>query len=350
MSFIIDTQTTDLEYKISQSESMEFTSHYFSGSNIPPDTIAGVFNNTGIKTRQFINPRHWFDSTHEFLEKNDIYVSKALVICDKLIKKHEGLEINQPDNIIFVSSTGLSTPSVDALLINKLRMNNNITRTPIWGLGCAGGAAGLSKAYEYSLAYPERLTLLICLEFCSLAFLNKDHSKSNFIAMALFSDGAASVLMSGNNISGNNRTIKIINTQSTLYYDSTDVMGWELVDSGLKAVFSKDIPNIVRTKVSKDIIQFLHNNNLQLQDIKHFLLHPGGTKIIEEFESSLNLKNNQTKHSKTVLENYGNMSSPTIIYVIDNFIKNGEYRKGDVGIIASLGPGFSSELLLFQIQ
>ncbi len=349
MPSIIDTQIIDLDFRIPQSEVMEFTSLYFKNSQITKDTIENVFNNTGIKTRQFISSRDWFDTKHGFLEKNEYYKSRAVDVSKKLIKQHENLDLEQVDNIIFVSSTGFATPSVDALIINELKLNRHIARTPVWGLGCVGGAVGLSKAFEYSLAYPDKLTLLVSLEFCSLAFLDEDHSKSNFIAMALFSDGAASALICGDNYANNGR-IKILSTHSTLYYDSTDVMGWDFVDSGLKAIFSKDIPNIVRSKVSEEIKNFLKANNLQTTDIKHFLLHPGGTKIINEFENSFGLNGGSTKYSKEVLRNYGNMSSPTVIYVINEFLNSGDYKTGELGLISSLGPGFSSEVLLFQIQ
>jgi len=351
MPNIIETQIIDLNSRISQSEVMDFTYQYFKNSYITQDMIQSVFNNTGIKERQFISSRKWFDEKHDFLEKNELYVNKALELSSRLLTQYQKLDYNDINNIIFVTSTGLSTPSIDAMLINKMKLNNNIARTPIWGLGCVGGAVGLSKAYEYALAFPDKLTLVIALEFCSLAFIDGDHSKSNFIAMALFSDGAASALVSGDN-NGNKQEgeIKILKTHSTLYYDSIDVMGWELVESGFKAIFSKDIPCIVKSKVSKEIIKFLNSNNLETRDIKHFLLHPGGTKIIEEFQNSLNLNGNSTKHTKKVLEGYGNMSSPTVIYVINEFLNSGEYQIGDLGLIASLGPGFSSELLLFQIQ
>lgn len=350
MPTIFDTQVIDLDFKVNQSEVMDFTSSYFETSGIGPGMIKGVFENTGIKTRQFISTKEWFNKKHSFIEKNNLYLERALELSTKLVKQHKGLNPEHIDNIVFVSSTGLSTPSIDAFLINELKLNRNITRTPVWGLGCVGGAAGISKAYEYSLAYPDRLTLLIALEFCSLAFLNKDHSKSNFIAMALFSDGAASALIGGIKNTHRGGVIKILKTYSTLYYDSTDVMGWEFVDSGLKAIFSKDIPNIVKNKVAGEISIFLNENNINKNDIKHFLIHPGGTKIVNEFENCLGLNRDSTIYSRKILENYGNMSSPTIIYVIHEFLNSGNYNKGDLGLIASMGPGFSSELLLFQIQ
>lgn len=351
MPNIINTNIIDTQFRITQNEVKEFTQYYFRNSKLILDRMTPVFENAGIKTRQFVNPKEWFYKKHSFFDKNSFYISKALELCRNLVNRHREINIEDIDNIIFVSSTGLSTPSIDALLINELKLNNNITRTPIWGLGCVGGAVGLSRAFEYSLAYPEKLTLLISLELCSLAFLEEDHSKSNFIAMALFSDGAASALISGKDNRYYKRgSIKILKTHSTLYYDSIDVMGWEFVDSGLKAIFSKDIPNLVKTKISKEYISFLNKNSLDIKDIKHFLLHPGGTKIINEFEESLNLNGSSTKFTRNILKNYGNMSSPTVIYVIDDFLKSGEYTKGELGLIASLGPGFSSEVLLFEIQ
>ena len=183
-----------------------------------------------------------------------------------------------------------------------------------------------------------------------LAFQKDDYSKSNVVAIAIFADGAAATLVTGDDhrLSPSSK-LNLTDTFTTTYYDSLDVMGWDIIETGFKAIFSKDIPTIVRTKVKETVEQFTFKNNLNPKDIKHFLLHPGGTKVLNEFETSLGLKNGALNHSRKVLRNFGNMSSPTVLYVIDEFLEEDDYIPGEYGIISALGPGFTSELLLFEI-
>ena len=168
-----------------------------------------------------------------------------------------GLSPQEVDHFIFVSSTGLSTPSIDAHLVNRLGMNPQVKRTPLWGLGCAGGAAGLARAFEVARAFPERRVLLLALELCGLTFRRNDLSKSNLVATSLFADGAAAVLVAGEKAGVKTEGPRILDAASMTWPQSLDVMGWEVVDDGLKVIFSKDIPSIVRRQVRPVVEEFL---------------------------------------------------------------------------------------------
>ena len=241
--------------------------------------------------------------------------------------------------------------TIDAVLINELGIDTHIIRTPLWGLGCVGGAVGLSNALRYTKANPRGAVMLIAVEICSLAFMKDDLSKSNIIASALFSDGGASTLVVGReNSLFNSKGINLIDSYSTTYYDSLDVMGWDVVENGFKAVFSKDIPNIVSKYVRNDVIKFLSKFDLEIDDIEHFIFHPGGVKVINAYEDSLNLSKSALRYTKKVLREHGNMSSPTVLYVLKEFLDSCDYSEGDYGLISALGPGFSSELILFQVS
>jgi len=353
-SKVVSVGVAEIPYKFSQSEVRGFTFELFNNKRNDMTRLINVFDNSMIEFRHFTQPREWFYHSHSFVEKNEEYVRNACKLsisainnCIESIKA----KYSDFDHIIFVSSTGIATPSIDANILNELKLNTHLKRSPIWGLGCVGGAVGLTRALEYTTAFPRSAVLLIALEICSLSILRDDFSKSNIIAMALFSDGAAATLVAGKehrlfNLMG----VNLIDSLTTTYYDSLDVMGWEIVDAGFKAIFSKDIPMIVRRYVQENISELLERNHLTNNDIKHYIFHPGGTKVIKSYEEALGLPEGALSYSRKVLSEHGNMSSPTVLYVLKEFLEEGKFNEGDYGLISALGPGFSSEIILFQAQ
>ena len=235
---------------------------------------------------------------------------------------------------------------MDARLINALKFRSNVRRTPIWGLGCAGGLSGLSRAYEYTLAFPRERALLLAVELCCLTFQRNDLSKSNLVATSLFGDGAAAVVVSGAETGDRGPHIRA--SRSTLWYDSLDVMGWEVNDQGLKVLFSRDIPSIVRSLVLPGLEEFLAAHDLVLQDLRHIIAHPGGVKVMEAYEQTLDLEPGKMDRARDILRRYGNMSSPTVLFVLEDFMRAGAIHAGEWGVMMALGPGFSSEMLLLQ--
>ncbi|HEY2420697.1 MAG TPA: 3-oxoacyl-[acyl-carrier-protein] synthase III C-terminal domain-containing protein, partial [Neobacillus sp.] len=228
----------------------------------------------------------------------------------------------------------------------------NAKRIPIWGLGCAGGASGLSRAYEYCLAFPDAKVLVLTVELCSLTFQRNDLSKSNLIGTSLFADGIACALVCGDHVTINEIRIQeaspsIMATQSTLMPDSLDVMGWEIKDNGLFVIFSRDIPHIIEAWLKPNVSGFLKENQLEIGKVDHFIAHPGGKKVLDAYIKSLEIPAAMVAVSLEVLKKFGNMSSTTIFYVLKRFMEKG-IRKGEFGLCTALGPGFSSELLLLR--
>jgi alkylresorcinol/alkylpyrone synthase len=252
-------------------------------------------------------------------------------------------------DIIFISTTGLSTPSLDALIINKMRLSQHISRMAIFGLGCAGGVAGYAKANLLAKENPDAIVLLVAAELCSLTYLRNDFSKSNFIGSTLFSDGVAACIITGDNHDNTTKNgISFLASQSKLYYDSLDVMGWEFQDTGFKVLFSQDIPAIISENIRADVISFLDKQNLKIPDISNFIFHPGGKKILVAYEEALQVEGDFLKNTREVMNDYGNMSSATVLYVLERFFTQ-DYVNG-YGLMVSMGPGFSSEMVLLRMD
>jgi alkylresorcinol/alkylpyrone synthase len=232
--------------------------------------------------------------------------------------------------------------------MNRLRFSAHMRRTPIWGLGCAGGAAGLARAAEWARLSPGSNVLLIAIELCSLTFQREDLSKSNLVATALFGDGAAAVVVQSDASENGRGGPRIVASRSTLFPETEDVMGWDVNDAGLKVLFSRDIPTIVRRFVRENADEFLTEQGLMLQSIRHLIAHPGGVKVMAAYEEAFGLDPNALRHAREVLRSAGNMSSPTVLFVLDRFLADSSVRPGDLGLLTALGPGFSSELVLLQ--
>lgn len=360
MTQILSVGTSFPPFRVSQNEALELARRLFKESFTDIERYLKVFQNGQIQTRHLSVPLEWFLTKHTLQEKNDLYIELALKLGIQSVEGclrgkgflSEPVPHNEIDAIFFVSTTGFSTPSIEAKIMNKLPFSTHTKRIPIWGLGCAGGAAGLARAHEYCLAFPEANVLVISEELCSLTFQADDVSKSNLIGTSLFSDGAACVLLSGDEspLRKNSKLPfrpEVCGTQSTLMQDSEDVMGWDIKDDGLYVVFSKSIPGIIEKWLKPNVMAFLRSYQLGSDQIAHFIAHPGGRKVLEAYEASLGVPRSMTDPSRKILAEYGNMSSPTVLFVLKEHMEK-SIPEGDYGLAAALGPGFSSELLLLK--
>lgn len=354
MPKIISTATADAPYILPQSEIKNFTYNLFSGSDIDIERLISVFDNSEITQRHISVEPEWLSREHSFKERNEIFAEVSLQLAEQAIVECLAGVNTTPariDNIIYVTSTGVMTPTLDARLFNELGFSRHIKRLPLWGLGCAGGAAGISRAMDLAKAYPKENVLVVAVELCSLTFQKDDLSKSNIVAASLFGDGCACVLIAGdeNELGARENLPELVGSLSTIYNNSLDVMGWDIVDRGFSVVFSRDIPSIVKENVKPNIIELLEMHGLQIDDVKHYITHPGGLKVINAYEESLGLTTGTLNISRKILKEHGNMSSPSVIYVLDEFLKNiRNVKSGEYVLISSLGPGFSSELVLFK--
>ena len=358
MPKILSVGTAVPKYEITQDTAKQFSRSLFKDRFRDIERLLRSFDHTMIDKRYFCVPIEWFEEDHTFEEKNLIYTTNALQLSKEAI-----LSCLQPtpyttkeiDHIFFVSSTGLSTPSIDAYLFNEpdIDFSPTIKRTPIWGLGCAGGAAGLSRALDYTRAYPESKVLVVAVEIGELAFLRNDQSKSNLIATSLFGDGAAAVLVVGDennhlrDISDNH--VSILDSQSVIWKHSLDIMGWDVRNEGLKVIFSRSIPTLVENDLKRPVEEFLQKQNLTLADLDFYVLHPGGTKVIEAYEKTFEIHEDDTRLSRRVLADYGNMSSPTVLFVLQQWLKEQPVTRG-YGLLLAMGPGFSAEMLLLKSE
>ena len=314
------------------------------------ERLLPLFTNAGIQTRYFAAPREWFSTNHDLAERSAMYVREATRLSAEAAEKaltRAGLAPEEIDYIIYVNTTGLATPSIDARLINIMGLRSDVRRTPIWGLGCAGGAAGLSHAHHYALAHPAARILVIATELCGLTFLADDNSKSNLVATALFGDGAAAAVIGGDGCEGPG--LEVLGTRSRFFADSLDVMGWTVLQEGLQVVFARRIPVIVKETAAEDLGAFLDGHRLKIADIDAFLLHPGGTKVLEAYEKALALEPAQLALPRGILRDYGNMSSATVFFVLERYLEKHGTGNGGHGLITALGPGFCSESLLVAL-
>lgn len=360
MAFILSIRTETPPYYYSQEETKAFVSSLFRSTYKKIDRLLSVFQNGDIQGRYFSAPLEWFEDRRSFSEKNQRYIELATNLGTKAIEEtlknqhflKKQIDYKEIDAIFFISSTGISTPSIEAKIMNKLPFRENTKRIPIWGLGCAGGAAGLARAYEYCKAFPKANVLVLCVELCSLTLQKDDITKSNIIGTSLFADGVACSLVCGREskllqYSKIESLPMIIDNESTLMAHSEDVMGWEVKNTGLHVIFSKDIPTIIKNWLKPNVEKFLKRHQLTVEDVSQFIAHPGGKKVLDAYETALNLSSEHLAHSTKVLNEFGNMSSVTVLFVMAEIL-NLNIQHGEFGLLFALGPGFSSECVLLK--
>jgi len=317
--------------------------------------LLSVFDTAGIETRHFCMPLEWYASEREFAESNRSYIESAIELAGRAALdalEQAGLGPADVDHFVYVSTTGLATPSIDARLMNRLPFRSDLRRTPIWGLGCAGGAAGLARAAELAQGSPGSRVLLVALELCSLTFQRGDLDRRNLVAASLFSDGAAAAVITGSDARpapGRLRPpVALRAARSTLWPDTLDVMGWDIDGHGLHVIFSRDIPTIVRERVRPNLESFLAESALELDGLHHLLAHPGGPRVLAAYAEALGWDPCRFRHSREVLANCGNMSSPTCLFVLERAWRAGDLRAGEPAVVTALGPGFASESVLLE--
>ncbi len=284
-----------------------------------------------------------------FAKRNDAWIRVATDVGERAVRQaldRAGLTPRDVDHLFFVTVTGLSTPSIDARLANRLGLRSDVKRTPVFGLGCVAGAAGLARVSDVLRGFPGDVAVLLSVELCSLTLQRDDLSVANVIASGIFGDGAAAVVLEGGGRAGPGP--RILATRSVFYPDTEWVMGWDVVDTGFKVVLSAKVPEIVRAHVGGNVDQFLATQGLDRSRIRHWIAHTGGPKVLEAFEAALELPAGALERSWRSLREVGNLSSASVLFVLGDLLDSGEARPGDLGLLAAMGPGFCSELVLLR--
>jgi alkylresorcinol/alkylpyrone synthase len=334
-------------YPLDQDAVVERIRHLF-GRSTELDRLLPVFANSGIRRRFSCVPIAWYDETHGWAERNRIYLGSALALIESATQAalcRAGRGKDEIDAIVAVSSTGIATPSLDALLIDRMALRPTVRRLPIFGLGCAGGVIGLVRAAAEARMIPGETVLFVVVELCALSFRRDDFSKSNVVATALFGDGAAAALLS---TEGSGPVIAAGGEHT--WPGSLEVMGWEIADDGMRAVMSRDIPHLVATRLCDAASAFLARHGLRLDDVDRFVCHPGGAKVVAALERAFALPPGALAEGRTVLRDYGNMSAATVMFLLERLLAEdaGGARGWRRALVNALGPGFTAAFLILE--
>jgi alkylresorcinol/alkylpyrone synthase len=326
------------------------TAHW-SRQHFNPDRLAQIHKAALVEGRHLALPLAEYATHDTFGKKNDAFIRVGLEVGEAAIRDamaRAGLALADIDHLFFVTVTGIATPSLDARLMNRLSLKSSVKRTPIFGLGCLAGAAGLARASDALRAFPAEVAVLLSVELCSLTLQPEDLSVPNVVATGLFGDGAAAVVLGGGARTSSSAAPRIVATRSVFYPGTEWVMGWDVVDTGFKVVLSAKVPEVIEANIAGDVDRFLAGHGLDRGRIRHWIAHTGGPKVIEAFRAALGLPAVALERSYRSLRAVGNLSSASVLFVLADHLEAGEARPGDFGLVAAMGPGFAAELLLLE--
>ncbi|MHB0963221.1 MAG: type III polyketide synthase [Gemmatimonadaceae bacterium] len=326
----------------SQDDILAALRDYWGAAHFNIDRLEDLHRSTQVMGRHLALPLIEYPALDSFAKRNDAWIRTEQAAADAL--RTAGLVASDIDHLFCVSTTGIATPSIDARVVNRLGFRPNVRRTPIFGLGCVAGAAGIARATDYLRAFPGQRALLISIELCSLTMQHADTSIANIIASGLFGDGAAAAILSADDGPGP----RVVATDAVFYPDTEHLMGWDVIDSGFKLMLSPQVPTMAREHVGGDVTRFLATHGLTRHDVAQWVAHTGGPKVLEAFQEALDLPAGALDRSWKSLRAVGNLSSASVLFVLDDLLRSGTPRAGDRGVLLAMGPGFCTELALLQ--
>ena len=314
-----------------------------------PQFIERLHGRVGVDTRNLALTIEEYEALANWKQANDHWISIATDLGAEALAAacaRAGYDLKKLGAIFFVSVTGVASPSIDARIVNRLSLSPQIKRVPIFGLGCVAGAAGLARAADYTKAFPDQIAAVVAVELCSLTLQQEDLSVANLISSGLFGDGAACALVAGANVEADGP--EVLTTRSVFYPDSEHVMGWDISDKGFRIVLSKEVPDVVDQHLAGDVDAFLTSQNMKRSDIGTWILHTGGPRILEATSKALALPPGALDTSWECLRRTGNLSSASVLCVLEEFMMNKRPAPGTYSLLAAMGPGFCSELVLLR--
>jgi alkylresorcinol/alkylpyrone synthase len=334
---LVSVATAAPQYIITQPEVAERTRRMF-GLRMPEfDRLAPVFDNAGVETRHAVRPGDWYEEPHNWTDRTAVYLEAAtelFVTAARIALGRAGLAASEIDTVVTVSSTGIAAPSLEARAAAPLGLGPHVTRVPIFGLGCAGGVTGLSIAARLAEARPGTNILLIAVELCTLAVRLDKLTKANVVALALFGDGAAAAVIRA----GGGGLARLDGGAEHTWPDTLDIMGWSIDQQGFGVIFDRSIPPFALERLAPAVDGMLKRQGRNRTQIERFICHPGGQKVIEAIEDALLLAPKALDHERAVLAEFGNMSAPTALFVLERAIAVG---LPTTSMVMALGPGFT---------
>ena len=326
------------EHMVLQTDALETARGLFAGRYAEFERMSAVFANTGIRRRHLARPLAWYFETRGWPERTAAYLETAEALFIEAAQgalRAAGLSGQDVDTVVTVSSTGIATPSLEARVLSEMGFRQDIQRVPVFGLGCAGGVTGLSLAARLAKASPGSVVLMVTVELCSLAFRLDELTKANMVATALFGDGAAACVVR----CGGEGEFAVEGAGEHTWPSTLDIMGWNVDPLGFGVIFARAIPPFVRNRMGGAADKILAGIGLERADVGRFVCHPGGAKVVSALETALDLGQGALDIEREVLADYGNMSAPTVLFVLERVLKG---KTPDRLFLSSLGPGFTA--------
>jgi alkylresorcinol/alkylpyrone synthase len=312
-----------------------------------------VHANSGVSTRHLALPLEQYRDVTTFGQANDLFISVGLDLAEQALRdalKESGYSPEDVDHILFTSVTGVSAPSLDALLVARLGMRPDVRRIPVFGLGCVAGAAGIARVHDYLTGHPDDVAVLVSVELCSLTLQRDDDSMANLVSSGLFGDGAAAVVMVGSARAARDDVVgpDVVATASRLYPDTEDMLGWDVGGSGFRIVLSASLSDVVERHLGGDVAELLDGHGLTVDDVSTWVAHTGGPRVLEAVARTLDLDRADLDLSWRSLDRVGNLSSSAVLHVLADTLAAGSAPAGGTGVLFVMGPGICAELVLLR--
>jgi alkylresorcinol/alkylpyrone synthase len=346
---IVSVNSAFPKFYYSQEKLFAALQQYWGDRLAKPEVLRRLHKSVGVEGRFLSLPIDEYPKLHGWGEANDHWIRTAQELGHCAIGcslTAAGLDGRDLGAFFFTSVTGISSPSIDARLINRMGLSPNIRRVPMFGLGCVAGAAGIARAADYVRAYPDQVAVLLAVELCSLTLQREDLSVVNLLSSGLFGDGAAAVLIAGDECGLPGP--RILATRSVFYPETEEMMGWDVSENGFRIVLSPQVPDLIQRKLGHDVDSFLAELGHEHSDVGSWVLHTGGPKVLQATAAALGLENGQLSASWDCLKRTGNLSSASVLVVLEEVMKNRRPAPGTLGLLAAMGPGFCSELVALE--
>lgn len=340
------------ERRYEQAELVDALEEYWTEQHHNPARLRQFHEAVQVGGRNLALPLDRY-STLDFGEKNDEFVRIGAQLGERAIGAaldDAGYRPDDVDALFFTTVTGISTPTLDAHLVNRMNLRRDVKRSPFFGLGCVAGAAGTARMSDYLRAYPEDVAVLLSVELCSLTIQPEDLSVPNLIATGLFGDGAAAVIGVGGrraDVDGHAGP-RVLATRGDFHPDTEWVMGWDVGSTGFRIVLSAGLPQLVRERVGADVESFLDANGLKVGDISRWIAHPGGPAVLQAVQDALSLEREDLAITWRSLSEVGNLSSASVLLVLGETMTEHPPEPGEFGLLIAMGPGFCSEMVLLR--